>query len=126
MIAQLPDERIVLVRRPGGDHWTLPGGLVEWGERVADAAGRELAEETSLEMVEIRRLVGVYSSLPGRQPHGVYVTVAAAVRGEPRAAQPAEVEEVRCWPADELPLGQMLHVHAQPLRDWLVGGATVE
>jgi 8-oxo-dGTP diphosphatase len=45
------DGRVLLVRRGKGmadDPWGFPGGLVELGETIAEAAARELAEETGI------------------------------------------------------------------------------
>ena len=71
------EEGVVLIRRGGEPfeaQWALPGGFVEVGETVEEAAVREVAEETGL-AVELARLVGVYSE-PDRDPRGHNVSVA--------------------------------------------------
>lgn len=88
------EEGVVLIRRgsdPYEGMWALPGGFVDVGETVEEAAIREAKEETSLD-VELERLVGVYSD-PGRDPrgHNVSVTFLARVAGgEPKAATDAD------------------------------------
>ena len=78
----IPSEgRVVLIRRgsdPFEGQWALPGGFVEVGETVEQAALREAAEETGL-AVELARLVGVYSD-PDRDPRGHNVSVAFLAR----------------------------------------------
>ena len=90
----IPSERgVVLIRRasePFAGQWALPGGFVELGETVEEAAAREAAEETGL-AVEVARLIGVYSE-PERDPRGHNVSVAFLVRvlsGELAAATDA-------------------------------------
>ena len=53
-------EAFLLMKSSDNAHWGLPGGYVEPGESVTQAAAREVAEETGIE-AEIGRLVGVYS-----------------------------------------------------------------
>lgn len=62
---------VVLIKRqkpPYQEKWCLPGGFVDIGETVEEAAKREAKEETGLE-VRIERLVGVFSD-PTRDPRG--------------------------------------------------------
>ncbi|MFQ6059754.1 MAG: NUDIX domain-containing protein, partial [Thermoplasmata archaeon] len=71
------DEKILLIRRkhyPYEGMLALPGGMVEYGERVEDAIHREMKEETGLE-VWIQGILGVYSE-PGRDPRGHVVSIA--------------------------------------------------
>jgi len=75
------EEGVVLIRRgsdPFEGQWALPGGFVEVGETVEEAAVREAAEETGL-AVEVALLVGVYSD-PERDPRGHNVSVAFLAR----------------------------------------------
>jgi ADP-ribose pyrophosphatase YjhB (NUDIX family) len=81
---------IVLVRRRHEPHgWAIPGGFVDYGECVEDAARREMREETGLE-VELTELFGVYSD-PARDARGHTVSTVYVGRadGTPRAADDA-------------------------------------
>ena len=71
------DGSVVLVKRlnpPFKDFYAIPGGFVEYGETIEEAAVREAKEEIGLD-VRIERLVGVYSD-PDRDPGGHVMTVA--------------------------------------------------
>lgn len=59
------DNRVLLTQRryePDTGLWTLPGGLVELGEGIREAAKRETKEETGLD-IEIERLLGVVDKI---------------------------------------------------------------
>ena len=65
------NDKILLIKRrrkPFKDFWALPGGFVNYGEKVEDAVIREVLEETNLEC-KIEKLLGVYSD-PNRDPRG--------------------------------------------------------
>lgn len=87
----LRDNNVLLVRRakpPRQGAWSLPGGHLEWGERAADAALRELAEETGV----TGRLLGLVDVVDVIYPRYHYVVVDYAVTwlsGEPVAADDA-------------------------------------
>jgi len=52
--------RVLLERRSDCSWWGLPGGQIEPGETIEEAAVREVKEETGL-MVQVTRLLGIYS-----------------------------------------------------------------
>jgi 8-oxo-dGTP diphosphatase len=122
IIPILPDGRIVLVRRRDTGQWSLPGGMVDWGEDIATAAHRELAEETGLELVRIRRLVGVYSA-PDRDPriHSITVAIEADVRGKLAVKDTLEISEIQAFFPAELPLTNLAHDHERQLKDYFEG-----
>jgi 8-oxo-dGTP diphosphatase len=82
---------LVLIRR-GNDPkgWALPGGFVDEGEFLADAAVREAKEETGLD-VSLTELFHCYSD-PARdaRKHTVSTVFCATARGVPQGADDAE------------------------------------
>lgn len=120
VIPILPDGSVVLMQRKDSGLWCFPGGLVDWGEDIAQAAQRELAEETTLAITRIGRLVGVYSS-PQRDArfHSICVAIEVFATGHPQVNDPQEALAVSSfsWQAvQDLPLD---HDHAQHVQDYL-------
>jgi 8-oxo-dGTP diphosphatase len=102
-------DRIVLVKRanpPIQGHWSIPGGVLEVGEMVREAAVREAREETGL-IVEPGELLGVYDRILRDVEHRVqyhYVLIDFLCRplgGELLAA--SDAAEVRWFTREELP-----------------------
>ena len=99
--------RVLLIRRnkePFAGSWALPGGFVDENERLADAARRELAEETGVTGAELEQLYTAGD--PGRDPRGWVVSVAYLAQVDPDAVKPVAADdatEVSWFPLDELP-----------------------
>lgn len=97
VFAKVEDElQVLLVQRknePYKGDWAFPGGFMNMDETTAEAARRELKEETGLDVDEVHP-VGVYDAV-GRDPRGRVITVAyftivsgmETVRGGDDAAQ---------------------------------------
>ncbi|MBD2101562.1 NUDIX domain-containing protein [Leptolyngbya sp. FACHB-261] len=122
IIAVLPDQRIVLVRRTDNKRWALPGGIVDWGETLESTVKRELQEETGLKTLGSPRLVGVYSS-PQRDPrmHSICVVVEVAADGVMSVGDELEISEVRAFSRAELPVSGLSHDHDQQLQNYFEG-----
>jgi 8-oxo-dGTP diphosphatase len=106
----LRGEEVLLIRRgrpPLQGSWSLPGGRIEWGERAADAALRELFEETGVR-AELAGLVDVVDGMfEGGARHYVLIDYTARwTEGEPVAGDDAsaaafhplkDVERLGLW-----------------------------
>lgn len=93
-----PDRGVLMVRRknpPFRGDLALPGGFVDIGETVEDAAKRELMEETGIEANNLT-LVGVYSK-PERDPRGHVCSVAFLVRAKNQEAKAGDDAEAVAW-----------------------------
>jgi ADP-ribose pyrophosphatase YjhB (NUDIX family) len=124
-VAVLDAERhILLTQREDFEVWCLPGGTVDDGESLAEAATRETVEETGLE-VRLTRLVGLYSRPRFGGYHTLALFAAVPVGGTLRA-DPREVIDIGWFSPDALP-DDLLWGHRERIADVVrgVGGSIV-
>lgn len=126
IIPVLPDGRIVLIQRRDNGLWGLPGGMVNWGEDIPTTVARELEEETGLHLVNIRRLVGIYSA-PDRDPrfHSICVVIEAEVSGNMGIEDTLEIKDVKAFEQSAIPQGSLSHDHDRQLQDYFNGLTTL-
>ena len=112
------ERRVLLTKREDFEVWCLPGGEVDDGESLAQAAAREVREETGLE-VELTGLVGVYSRPQWRT--GVHVVCFAGRSGEGQLrGQPNEVIDLAFFAPEQIP-ADLFAGHGQCISDALAG-----
>ncbi len=101
-IAIVQGKRVLLQLRRDFPVWCLPGGAIEEGESLAQAAIREAREETGLE-VELTRLVGVYSRPQWWRGGDHEVVFAARPLGGDMARHGYETVDLAYFGRDNLP-----------------------
>jgi ADP-ribose pyrophosphatase YjhB (NUDIX family) len=111
------DGKLILLRRafdPGKDLWTFPGGFVDLGESVEDAARREVKEELGIGIV-LGPIVGVYSRAEERV---VLIVYRATTTEEPRTTE--EASEVIAFDRSDIPWDALAFWSTErALRDFL-------
>lgn len=127
VVVRGPEEAILLEKRRDCGWWGLPGGKIEPGESLIEAAVREVLEETGL-TVEVTHLIGVYSDCDGRivtyPDNGDVVQLIDVVVGarvlSGQIVCSHESEEVRFFFPDQLP-ERIVPPARQPLADAFEG-----
>lgn len=122
---------ILLIQRTDNGNWAVPGGAMDLGESIAEAAVRETREETGIEC-ELSGLVGIYTN-----PHHVIeytsdgevrqefsiVFTARPIRGEPTPSSesahvvwvsPGKLDEFRMHPSMRQRLGHYMEGRSEP------------
>lgn len=106
-VAIVRDGQILLLKRrrePEAGYWGIPGGKVEWMERLEDAVRREGLEETGLVLGELELLCVVDHFEPALQQHWISpVYLAAETTGEPELREPEKHAGLAWFPLDRLP-----------------------
>ena len=109
-------EGIVLIERKNPPYgWALPGGFVDYGESLEEAAIREAKEETSLD-IQLKNQFHTYSD-PERDPrqHTISTVYVAKAQGKPKAQDDAK--EIGVFTEEEINF-PLAFDHRKILRDY--------
>lgn len=91
-IAAIQDAKILLVPHYDTDagpvQWCIPGGQLEPGESLVEAAEREFEQETGLQVQDCRLLDVSEVILPEREYHSITITFAGSIKGGEVRAEP--------------------------------------
>jgi ADP-ribose pyrophosphatase YjhB (NUDIX family) len=118
IIIELPQGIVIIERSNPPYGWALPGGFVDYGESLEQAAVREAKEETNLDLFDLRQM-RTYSE-PGRDPR--FQTIAtvfiAKANGEPRHGDDAG--NLKIVPYEKLLKEDYAFDHKKIIKDYLV------
>ena len=106
---------VLIERRYRPPDWALPGGFVDVGERLEQAAVREAREETSLD-VKLVSLLGCYSD-PGRDARGHTVSAVYVATASGEASAQDDAKNLALFDPAQCP--ELAFDHAQILKDYL-------
>jgi len=116
IIIELETGGIVLIERKNPPYgWALPGGFVDYGEPLEDAAVREAREETSLEVRLVRQFHTYSDPSRDRRMHTITTVYIAKADGTPCASDDAK--SLGVFTRDSLP-EVLCFDHAQILSDY--------
>lgn len=117
-VLPIHEGRVLLLRRaiePRAGTWVFPGGFVEWGETMEEAAAREAAEEVGV-TVEVGPVLGVYSRLGP----GVVIAVYLGSVSHPHFSPGREAIEAAWFAPHQIPWHDLaFDTTEQALRAWL-------
>jgi len=107
---------IVLIRRKNPPYgWALPGGFVDYGESLEEAAVREAKEETNLDIKDLKQF-HTYSN-PKRDPRCHTISTVFIGNGEGRLKASDDANEVRIFKKEEIPC-DLAFDHKKILEDY--------
>lgn len=85
--------------------WEVPGGGVDFGEKLSDAVKREMREEYGIEIEIIEQFPAADHIIPKDQQHWVPTTFLAKLQSgsKPKIMEPEKCDEIGWFPLEELP-----------------------
>ncbi len=117
LIIEMESGGIVLIERKNPPYgWALPGGFVDYGESLENAARREALEETGLVVTDIRQFRAYSDTDRDPRCHTATVVFTGTASGTPQAADDAR--HVGIFMPDKLP-ALMAFDHLKILNDYL-------
>ncbi|MCR2805885.1 NUDIX hydrolase [Paenibacillus soyae] len=122
------NKEVLLQKRADREAWGLPGGAMELGESAAEAAIREVLEETGL-IVETKDLIGAYTKYFDEYPNGdkaqtVSFFFECKVVGGELQGDGNETLELAYFPPDRMP-PLFVEQHEDVFADWRSGARGV-
>lgn len=118
IIIEYKDGIILIKRKNPPIGWALPGGFVDYGESIEDAAIREAKEETGLDISLIRQF-RTYSD-PNRDPRFHTISTVYIAKGEGILSAGDDAKEAEVFTKNNLP-NNIAFDHKKILEDYFTG-----
>jgi len=112
------DGIILIKRKNPPDGWALPGGFVDYGETLENAAAREAGEETGLDIKLIRQFHSYSDPVRDPRQHTISTVFIAEAMGKAEAGDDAS--EIGIFKKDNLP-DKIAFDHREILNDYFAG-----
>jgi len=113
------ENKFILIKRqnePFKNHWAIPGGFVDYGETVENAAIREAKEETGID-IELKKLLGVYSE-PKRDPRDHTITIVyLAIGNFEKIKAGSDASDAEIYSFDDIKSMKIAFDHSKILMD---------
>ena len=113
------NKEVVLIKRkndPYKDFWAIPGGFIDYGETVENAAIREAKEETNID-VELKNICGVYSDL-NRDPRGHTISIVYIGQGNvEKMKASSDAKDIKFFSFDEVEKIDLAFDHSKILKN---------
>lgn len=107
---------IVLIKRKNPPYgWAIPGGFVDYGESLENAAVREAKEETGLDIADLRQF-HTYSE-PGRDPRGHTISTVFIAKAKDKPEANDDAADIGIFTKDNLP-EEIVFDHRKILEDY--------